>query len=189
MLKAKVKSTSIQKNRAGVEIMTVVAEVRKDQNVTAEWLNSLGEAATPVIGEWVIVVPQSQSFGGHFAFAYIDVLNFLFADRGAKIIFGRDSQGAIKTKLSLTGVEFIIENSEGANFSSLKDSLVLNQGSGSAVEVSRLQTALDAFSNIILAEFGRVAAGTLPNPSAPYVPSGELPADISSAKSETVLLP
>ncbi len=189
MQKAKIKSTSIQKNRAGIEVMTVVAEVRRNQNVTAEWLNSLGESSTPIVGDYVIVVPQTQSFGGHFAFAFIDIINSLFADRGAKIIFGRDSAGNIKTKISLTDADIIIENLAGGNTSLSGDKIILNQGSGNAVEIARLQTAINTFSDIIVAEFAKVAAGTLPNPSAPYVPALTLPADISSAKSETLELP
>lgn len=185
----KILSTTISSNRAGVEILTCVVEIRRGQNITAEWLNSLGESATPVIGDWVIVVERSQSFGGYFAFGFADVVNQIFVDRGVKLIFGRDSSGVAKTKITLTDADIIIENPAGAQISLSEDEIKLNEGAGTAVEKNRLQAALDAFSVILQTEFVKVAAGTLPNPAAPYVPSPNLPVDISPAESKTIKIP
>lgn len=189
MQAAKVLSTLIKKNRAGAEVMTVTAELRKGQNVTAQWIDSAGESATPVVGQWAVVTPQNQSFGGHLAFGFVDVINSLFSDRGVKIIYGRDAEGVAKTKISLTDSEVIIENPSSAQISLTGGDIILNEGMGTAVEADRLQAALDTFSGVVLQEFGKVAAGTEPNPVAPYVPSPSLPVDIETAKSETVKLP
>lgn len=189
MLLAKVLSTAIQTNRAGIEVLSCVCQLRKNQNVTAEWINGLGEAATPAIGDWIIVVPREQSFGGHFAFGFVDIINAIFAQRGTKIIFGRTSTGEIKTKVTLTDSDVIIENAESAQILLADENIIFNQGSGVAVEQNRLQASLDAFVTILLAEFAKVAAGTLPNPLAPYAPSPTLPLDTSPAKSETLKIP
>lgn len=189
MLIAKVLSTAISKNRAGYEVPTCVAEIRRGQNVTAEWLNSLGESATPVIGDWVVVVERGQSFGGYFAFGFTDIVNQIFTNRGVKLLFGRDADGVVKTKITLTDAEVIIENPAEAQIRLTDSEVQLNAGEGTAVEKKRLQTALDAFSTVIQAEFVKVEAGTVPNPSAPYVPSPELPVDISPAESKTIKIP
>ena len=186
---AKVLSTAIVKNRAGHEIMTCVVEIRRGQNITAGWLNSLGESSTPVIGESVVVVERNQSFGGYFAVGFIDIVNQIFVDRGVKLLFGRDSQGIVKTKITLTDADVIIENPDGAQIALSDNEVRLNDGSGTAVEKNRLQTSLNSFSAVIQAEFVKVAAGTEPNPSAPYVPSPNLPVDISPAESETIKIP
>ena len=185
----KILSTTISKNRAEVEIQTCIVKIRRNQDVTAEWLNSLGETATPVLGDWVMVVERAQSFGGYLAFGFADVVNRIFVNRGVKLIFGRDANGEIKTKITLTDAEIIIENPSGAQILLSEDEVRLNEGTGSAVEKSRLQIALAAFSGVLLAEFAKVAAGTLPNPSAPYIPSPELPVDISPAESKTIKIP
>jgi hypothetical protein len=177
----KILSTSISSNRAGAEILICIARIRRGQDVTAEWVNSLGESATPAIGDWVLVVERSQSFG--------DVINQIFVDRGVKLIFGRDSSGVAKTKITLTDADIIIENPSGAQISLSENEIQLNEGSGSAVEKNRLQDALNAFSAVIQSEFVKVAAGTTPNPSAPYIPSPELPVDISPAESKTIKIP
>jgi len=189
MQAAKVLSTAIKKNRAGLELMTITAELRRNQNVTAQWINSGGESATPVVGQWVVVTPQGQSFGGYLAFGLVDTINSFFADRGVKIIYGRDIEGEIKTKISLTDSEVIIENPSSAQISLTEGDVILNEGMGVAVEGDRLQSALDSFSGVIQQEFVKVAAGTEPNPAAPYVPSPNLPVDIEPAKSETIKLP
>lgn len=186
---AKVLSTSITTNRSGNEIQTCFAEIRKGQNVTAEWLNSLGESATPVLGDWVVVAERTQSFGGYLAFGFADIVNQIFADRGVKLIFGRDSSGVARTKITLTDADVVIENPAGAQITLSDDEIQLNEGAGTAVEKNRLQTALDAFSAVLQAEFAKVAAGTMPNPAAPYVPSPDLPVDIDSAESKTIKIP
>ena len=185
----KILSTAISKNRADIEIQTCIIEIRRGQNVTAEWLNSLGETSTPVIGDWVLVTERAQNFGGYLAFGFTDVVNQIFTNRGVKLIFGRDSSGAAKTKITLTDADIIIENPSGAQILLSEDEVRLNEGAGSAVEKTRLQAALDAFSAIIQAEFVKVAAGTEPNPSAPYIPSPQLPVDISPAESKTIKIP
>lgn len=172
MQPAQIKSTEIQKNRAGKEILTCVVELRKGQNVTAEYINGSGEAYTPVNGEWCVVVPREQSIGGYLAFGFVDILNKLVAAAGAKILLGRDSQGNIKTKLALT-----------------EDDIILNDGEGTATETARLQEQMEIGFNVIHQEFSKVAAGTLPNPSAPYVPSPTLPVNVLPAKSEKIKIP
>lgn len=186
---AKVLNTSIQKNRAGFEIPTCVAEIRRGQEITAEWANSLGESATPVIGDWVIVTEREQSFGGYFAFGFADIVNQIFVGRGVKLIFGRDADGVVKTKITLTDADVIIENPVGAQILLSNDEIQLNEGTGTAVEKTRLQAALDAFSTILQTEFQKVAAGTLPNPAAPYIPTPDLPVDIGGAESKTIKIP
>jgi hypothetical protein len=185
----KILSTNISSSRSGIEILTCVVEIRRGQNVTAEWVNNLGESTTPAIGDWVIAVERSQSFGGYFAFGFADVINQIFVDRGVKLIFGRDSAGIVKTTITLTDADIIIENPAGAQISLSDDEIQLNEGSGTAVEKNRLQDALDAFSTVIQSEFVKVAAGTEPNPAAPYVPSPDLPVDISPAESKTIKIP
>lgn len=189
MQPAKVLSTAIKANRAGKDIMTVTAELRSGQNVSAQWINASGESATPIIGEWIVVAPKNQSFGGYLAFGVVDVFNAFFSDRGVKIIYGRDKAGEIKTKISLTDSEIIVENPTGAQILLTDGDIVLNEGTGAAIEAARLQTALDTFSEIVVAEFKKVAAGTEPNPVAPYIPSENLPVDVSAAKSETIKVP
>lgn len=185
----KVISTSITKNKAGFEQLLCTVELRRNENVTAEWINNLGESATPIIGEWVVVTVRTQAIGGFFAFGFADIINQIFAERGVKIIYGRDSEGTVKTKISLTDSEIIIENPSSAQLTLSGSEIIMNQGNGAAVEHERLQAALDQFSQLLLTEFQKVAAGTEPNPSAPYVPSPSLPADITNAKSETIILP
>ncbi len=185
----KTRSTSISKNRAGVEVLVCVIEIRRNETVTAEWINALGESATPILGEWVVVAPRMQSIGGYLAFGFTDIVNQLFSDRGVKIIYGRDKNGVIKTRISLTDSEIVIENPDNARIELDEGNIFLNDGHGVAVEQGRLQTTLEAFSAVLLAEFAKVAAGTLPNPSAPYVPSPSLPVNTEPAKSKTVRLP
>lgn len=186
----KIKSTSIKKNRAQKEILTCVIEIRKGQNITAEWINNLGESATPIIGDWVLVMRRDQSFGSHFAFGFADVINQFFAARGVKILYGRNISGLAKTKVTLTDSEVIIENPSNAHISLTGGEVILNNGSGNAVEHGRLQTALTkTFAEVLRAEFIKVAEGTEPNPSNPYVPSQELLVDIADAKSDSVKLP
>lgn len=185
----KIKSTAIAANRAGAEVLTCIVEIRKLETVTAEWINSLGESATPVIGDWIFITPRAQSIGGYLAFGFADVVNQIFADRGVKIVYGRDSAGIAKTRILLTDSEIIIENPENARIELSGENIVLNDGTGTAVEQARLQVALEQFSAVVLTEFAKVAAGTLPNPSAPYVPSPNLPVDTTPAKSETIKLP
>lgn len=182
-------STAVKKNRSGIEVTTLVVEVRKDQNISAEWLNASGEATTPAVGDWVILAPRIQSFGGWLAFGFIDVINQIFAARGVKLIFGRDAKGVIKTKISLTESEVIIENPGGAQISLSGNNIIFNEGIGIAVEKERLQADLDRFSEVIKAEFVKVQAGTEPNPAAPYIPSAALPVDIDSSGSETIKIP
>lgn len=186
---AKVLSTSIAKNQSGHEVQVCVAQIRRGQDITAEWVNSLGESSTPVIGDWVVVAERAQNFGGYFAFGFQDIVNQIFAGRGVKLLFGRDSSGVVKTKITLTDADVIIENPAGAQITLSEDEIQLNEGTGTAVEKDRLQTALDAFSAVLQGEFVKVAAGTLPNPAAPYVPSPDLPVDISPAESKTIKLP
>lgn len=186
---AKILNTEINTNRAGYEVQTCVAEIRRGQNVSAEWLNSLGESATPVIGDWVVIAEREQSFGGYLAFGFTDIVNQIFSDRGVKLIFGRDADGLIKTKITLTDADIIIENPVGAQILLSNDEIQLNEGTGTAVEKTRLQAALDAFSTILQTEFQKVQAGTLPNPSAPYIPSPDLPVDIGPAESQTIKIP
>jgi len=171
-ISGKVKSIAIKENRAGIDILTCIVEIRKNQNVTAEWINPVGEAATPVIGEWVLAVPREQTIGGWLAMGFVDVINKIFAAGGVKILFGRDAEGVIQTKIVLGD-----------------ESIIFNDGSGTATETKRLQEDLDNFSAVVLAEFNKVAAGTEPNPAAPYVPSEELPVDVESARSENIRIP
>lgn len=186
---AKVQSTSFTKNRAGVEILTVVAEIRKDQNVTAEYINPVGELSTPVIGDTVVFFPREQSVGGYFAWGWVDVVNLIQAARGVKILAGRDSEGKIQTRITLTDLGILIE-SVAATIDLENSNILLNAGGGDAVEHSRLQAAFDDYTQtVLLPEFQKVAAGTEPNPAAPYVPSSDLPIDISASKSETIKLP
>ena len=185
----KIKSTNITTNRAGIDVLVCIIEIRKSETITAEWINSLGESATPVLGDWVVVTPRAQSIGGYLAFGFEDVVNQIFADRGVKIIYGRDTSGQAKTKITLTDSEVILENPQNAKIELSGDDIVLNEGSGVAVEQARLQAALEQFSAVVLAEFVKVAAGTEPNPSAPYVPSPSLPVNTDPAKSETIKLP
>ena len=185
----KVLSTSIATSKAGVEQLLCTIELRRNENVTAEWIDSLGESSTPIIGDWVVVAVRTQAIGGYLAFGFADVINQIFAERGVKIIYGRDPEGTAKTRIILTGSEVIIENPHEANITLSDANIVLNDGEGHAIEHARLQTALDQFSQTLVTEFAKVAAGTEPNPSAPYVPSPTLPADITNAKSETIILP
>lgn len=186
-MRGKVLSTVPRKNRAGVLVMTCVIETRKNQNVTAEWIDSLNERARPVTGDWVVVAKRDQSFGGYLAFGFVDIINQVFDDPGVKFLFGRDTDGNIKTQIVLDDL-IIIEKSGGAGIELIGKNIILNKGEGSAVEAERLQNALNDFSQKILDEFKLVQAGTEPNPAAPYIPSQDLPVDISPAKSETVKL-
>ena len=186
---AKVLSTKIKTTRAKKEILAVTAQIRKGQNITAEYISSAGDASTPVIGDYVVLTPRGQSIGGFLAFGFVDVLNALFADRGAKILYGRDKDGVAKTKISLTDKEIIIENPSTARIVLEGGDIILNAGEGSATENGRLQQALQAFSSVLVAEFAKVAAGTLPNPAAPYIPSPNLPVDVSPAQSQTIKIP
>lgn len=185
----KILSTSIEKNRAGIELVTCIVEIRKNQNVTAEWINAVGESATPLPGDGVLLAPREQSFGGYLAFGFVDIINQIFSTAGVKVIFGRDSQGKAKTKITLTDSEIVLENPVAAKIELDDNDIILNKGINSAVSAERLQIALTAFSQTIVAEFTRVAAGVLPNPAAPYVPAPILPVDITPAKSETIKLP
>jgi hypothetical protein len=189
MQPAKILSSSIQKNRSGIEIQTVIAELRRNQLVTAEWINMMGESAGPLRGDWVVIVPRAQSFGGHLAFGFVDIINSIFAAGGVKIIYGRNSEGKVKTKVTLTDSEVIIENPLNARIELAGQDIVLNSGNGTALEKKRLQTALDAFSVLLVTEFAKVAAGTLPTPVNPYIPSPILPNDISAAESPTIKVP
>ena len=185
----KVLSTAIKKNRADIEILTCVVEIRKNQNVTAEWFNAFNESVGPLTGDWVVIAPRDQTYGGYLAFGFIDIINQLFAAGGVKIIFGRDAAGSVKTKITLTDSEIIIENPSTAKIVLSDDKIILNSGTGAALEAQRLQTVLTNFSQAIVTEFGRVAAGVLLNPTTPYVPAPTIPVDISAARSETVNLP
>ena len=189
LLPGKILSTDIKSNRAGVDLLTCIVRIRKDQNITGEWIGAVGEASAPIIGEAVVVAPKEQSFGGYLVFGFVNVFDALFCAPGVKLIFGRDGDGKIKTKITLDESDIFIENAVGTTVVLSGDNIILNEGSGQAVEINRLQTAINSFSAIIQAEFVKVAAGTEPNPSAPYVPSTVLPSDISAAKSETVKLP
>lgn len=185
---AKVLQTKIQKNRAGIEILKVTAEIRKGQNITASWINVPGNADRPVDGDWILLIKQSQSIGGYFALGFVDIINALFGARGVKIIYSRDSSGNAKSKMTLTDTEIIIENPSQAQIVLQNNQVQLNQGQGTAVEAQRLQAVFNTIAGLLMTEFGRVQAGTMPNPSAPYVPSA-LVFDMTVARSETVKLP
>ena len=183
----------------------MAAEIRTGQQVTAEWINSPGEASTPLDGDWIFVVRYSQTTGRYLALGCQDIINSLFAGKGVKILYGRNDSGTVKTKVTLTDNDIVIENPSseisltdseielknnlGAQVNLKEINVELNQGIGFAIELGRLQIALTTFSQLVVSEFGRVAAGTLPNPVDPYKPSPALPVNIASAKSETVKLP
>jgi len=187
---AKVLTTSFKPNPAGIPVLTVVAEIRKGQNITAEYINPSGEFSTPVLGDVVIVAPRAQTSGGFLAWGYIDAKNHIQADRGVKILTGRDFDGRAQTKLTLTDSDVFLENADAAGIGLIGDEIYFNAGEGSAIEHERLQEALNNYTrNVLIPEFQRVAAGTEPNPSAPYVPSADLPIDIQSAKSDSIKLP
>jgi len=190
MLPAKILSTSYKKNRAGKEVLTCVAEIRKGQNVTAEVIQSRGEASRPVNGEWVVIVPREQTIGGHFALGFVDIINAIQSERGVKIIYGRDESGNAKTKITLTDVDIVIENPDQAAIKLSGDEIILNAGDGDALEAERTQTALEQFSDLILAELNKISTLLEPkNPAVPYQPPVSLPVDLDSAKSKTIKLP
>ena len=135
----KVLGTSIGKNKAEIEILLCTIELRKNENITAEWINALGESATPIVGDWVVVAGRTQAIGGYLAFGFIDVINQIFVDRGVKIIYGRNEQGEVKTRIILTDSVVIIENPHSANITLSDTEIVLNDGAGEAVEHGRLQ--------------------------------------------------
>ena len=190
MQPAKILSTSYQKNRAGKKILTCVAEIRKGQNVTAEYIQGSGEASRPVNGEPVVVTPREQTFGGYLAFGTADIVNVIEASQGDKIFYGRTPDGTAGAKITLNQYDAILQSANDAIIALSEEAVILNEGSGAALEADRLQVALDAFSASILAELVKIAALLQPkSPSNPYTPPASLPVDISAAKSETVNLP
>ena len=185
---ARVLQTNIQKNRAGIKVLKVTAEIRKGQNITATWINNPGTADRPMDGDWILLIKQGQSVGRYFALGFVDIINAIFADRGVKIIYSRDQTGNAKSKITLTDTEIIIENPAQAQIVLQNNQVKLNQGEGTAVEAQRLQTVFNSIAAILMTEFSRVQAGTMPNPAAPYIPS-TLVFDMTPARSETVKLP
>lgn len=187
---AKIQSISFRPNRARVEVLSVVAEIRAGQNVTAEYINPPGEFSTPVVGDWALVARRGQTSGKYLAFGAVDIINAIQADRGVKILLGRAASGEAGAKITLTDSDLFIETPGAAVIALSEDVICLNDGEGIAVEHGRLQSAFDDYTQtVLLPEFKKVAAGTEPNPAAPYVPSPDLPINIESAKSETIKVP
>jgi len=193
----KVLSAEIRKNRIDKEFLVLTVEVRKGQQVTAQYVSEAGTADGISENDYVIIVHKKQTFAGWLAFGLVDVINTIFAEPGAKIIYSRDKHGTVASKISLTEKEIVLENAGGTtvalsekNLSVLEAAEVkINQGSGTVVEAARLQTILSAFTQILVSEFSRVASGCLPNPAQPYVPSPTLPLDLTPARSDSIKIP
>ena len=177
MQSAKVLSSSYQKNRTGKFVLTCVAEIRKGQNVNAEYIQPLGESSRPANGDWILLIQKGQSIGKFYALGFVDIINAV-------------AKGVAKTKITLNEFDVVIESAETASITVSEDDVFLNNGDGTALEADRLQNVLDQFSASILAEFQQIAIKTEPkNPSDPYIAPPDLPVDVSPAKSESVRLP